>query len=148
MKPDVDRFIEVAAMYLIAQLPPALGSKYEQSNVTTLGALLAVLREEFDRASARRVDENRALRRLFAEAAPVVEDAGLRTRLEDAAASEDGSLLVSDLERGNAALRALLIDLHAHVEQLTTPAAKRIETAIWNELVTSTERRRLMMAPF
>lgn len=148
MKPDVERFIEVAAMYLIGQLAPALGSKYDQSNVTTLGALLTVLREEFDRASARRVEENRALRRLFAESAPRVQDAALRTRLEDAAASEDNSLLVSDLERGNAVLRALLIELHVHVEQLTTPDARRIESAIWNELVQSTERRRLMMAPF
>ncbi len=148
MKPDVERFLEVTAMYLIGHLAPALESKYEQSNVTTIGALLTLLREEFDRASARRVEENRALRHLFAEALPVVRDAGLRTRLERAAASEDESLLVSDLERGNALLRALLIELHVHVEQLTTPDAKRIETAIWNELVKSTERRRLMMAPF
>ncbi len=148
MKPDVERFIEVAAMYLIGQLAPALGSKYDQSNIATLGALLTVLREEFDRASARRVEENRALRQLFAAATPVVQDAALRTQLEEAAAGADGSLLVSDLERGNSILRALLIELHAHVENLTTPDAKRIESAIWAELVKSTERRRLMMAPF
>lgn len=148
MKPDVDRFIEVAAVYLMTQLAPTLASRYDQSNVTTLGALLMAVREEFERAAARRVDENRALRRLFGEAAPAVQDAALRQRLETAAAGDDASLLVSDLEQGNAALRALLIDLHVHVERLTTPAAKRIEAAIWRELVTSTERRRLMMGPF
>ena len=148
MKPDIDRFIDVAAMYLIMQLAPTLGTKYDQSNVATLGALLTVLREEFDRASARRVDENRALRHLFAEALPVIQDAALRARLDQAATSNDNSLLVSDLERTNAALRALLIELHVHVEQLATPEARRIETAIWAELAKSTERRRLMMAPF
>ncbi len=148
MKPDIDRFIDVAAMYLMMQLAPSLGSKYDQSNVATLGALLTVMREEFDRASARRVEENRALRSLFAEAAPVVEDPALHAQLGEAAASDDPSLLVSELERTNAALRALLIQLHAHVEQLATPAARRLETAIWAELAKSTERRRLMLAPF
>ena len=148
MKPDIERFIDVAAMYLIMQLAPSLGSKYDQSNVATLGALLTVLREEYERASARRVDENRALRHLFADAAPVVGETVLRAKLEQAAASEDTSLLVSDLERTNSALRALLIELHAHVEQLATADARRVETAIWAELAKSTERRRLMMAPF
>lgn len=148
MKPDVQRFIEVTAMYLIGQLAPTLGAKYDQSNVMTLGALLAVLGEEFERASARRVEENRALRQLFSQAVPVVRDDALRTKLEEAAAGEDGSLLVSHLERENSRLRALLIALHDHVEQQATPEAKRIESAIWEELVRSTERRRLMMAPF
>ncbi len=148
MKPDIDRFIDVAAMYLITQLAPSLGSKYDQSNVATLGALLTVMREEFDRASARRVDENRTLRRLFADAAPVAQDAALRAKLEQAATSDDTSLLVSDLERSNSALRALLVELHAHVEQLATSEARRIEAAIWTELARSTERRRLMLAPF
>ncbi len=148
MKPEVDRFLEVGAAYLVAQLAPTLASPYDQSNVTTMGALLVSVREEFDRAAARRVEENHALRRLFAEAAPDVHDAALRARLEDAAAGTDTSVRVSTLERANAELRAVLIDLHVHVEGLATPAARRIETAIWQELVASTERRRLMMGPF
>lgn len=148
MKPEIDRFLEVAAAYLVGQLAPTLTSQYDQSNVTTMGALLISVREEFDRAAARRLEENRALRRLFGEAAPVVQDAALRERLQAAAAGDDASVLVSDLERGNAALRALLIDLHVHVEALATPSARRIEAAIWRELVASTERRRLMMGPF
>jgi hypothetical protein len=148
MRPDVDRFIDVVASYLMAQLAPTLASQYDQSNVTILAVLLMAVREEFERAAARRVEENRALRRLFAEAAPVVQAPALRQRLQEAAAGEDASLLVSDLERSNSALRALLIDLHAHVEDLTAPAARRIEAAIWQELVASTERRRLMMGPF
>jgi hypothetical protein len=148
MKPDVDRFLEVAAAYLMMHVAPALGSTYEQSNVTVLVAMLMAVREEFERAAARRVEENRELRRLFAAAAPAVQDASLRRRLDEAVGSDDPSLAVSDLERSNALLRGLLIELHAHVEALDSPQARDIEAAIWRELVASTERRRLMMGPF
>ncbi len=57
-------------------------------------------------------------------------------------------ICVSDLERSNAELRSLLIELHAHVETLEAPEARRIEAAIWRELVTSTERRALAIGPF
>ena len=145
MKPTPDRVLEVAATQLMGKIAPALGSGYEQSNAMLLAVLLSAVRQEFERAVARHVEENRELRRLFAEAAPVVEDAGLRNRLEGAAAGEDGSLLVSDLERSNADLRGLLIDLHTHVEELGSPEARRIEEAIWRELVASTERRHVSM---
>ncbi len=148
MKPDVDRFLEVAAAHLMMHVAPAVGSAYEQSNVTVLVAMLMAVREEFERAAARRVEENGALRRLFAEAVPAVRDAALRGRLDEAARSADASLAVSDLERSNAQLRGLLIDLHAHVEALDSQQARQVEAAIWRELVASTERRRLMMGPF
>ncbi len=148
MKPDVDRFLEVAAAYLMMQVAPSLASAYQQSNATVLIAMLMAVREEFDRAAARRVEENRALRQLFTAAALVVRDAALRQRLEDATGVQDISLKVSDLDRSNARLRGLLIELHAHVEDLDTPQARQIEADIWDELVASTERRRLMMGPF
>lgn len=146
MKPDVDRFLDVAAAYLMMQLAPTLAG-YEQSNITMLGAMLMAVREEFERAAARRVEENRALRRLFSQATAVVADDVLRRRLEEAAGEEDDSLLVADLERRNALLRGLLIDLHAHIEGLGSAQARETEAAIWRELATSTERRRLAMGP-
>jgi hypothetical protein len=148
MKPEVDRFLEVAAAYLMTQVAAALESAYQQSNATVLAAMLMAVREEFDRAVSRRVEENQELRRLFAEATSVVQEPGLRRRLAEAVGSQDASLTVADLERGNARLRGLLIELHAHVEGLASPQARSIEEAIWRELVASTERRRLMMGPF
>jgi hypothetical protein len=148
MKPDIDRFLEVATLYLMTQIAPALGTGYAQSNVNIMAMMLMAVREEFDRAAARRVEENRALRQLFAEATPAVRDAALRQRLETAAQDEDTSFTVSDLERSNGVLRGLLIELHAHVEELDSPAARRIEADIWRELAASTQRRRLMMGPF
>jgi hypothetical protein len=148
MKPDVDRFLDVAAAYLMIQLAPTVESSYAQSNVNILAMMLMAVREEFDRAAARRVEENREMRRLFREAVAVVADDRLRARLTEAARGGDTSFTLSHLERSNAELRALLIDLHAHVEDLDTPEARRIEAALWSELVASTERRKLAMGPF
>lgn len=148
MKPDVQRFLEVAAVHLLARTAPDLPDAYSQSSLVVIAGLLAAVGEEFERAAARRVEENRALRDLFEAAQPQVADAGLRQRLRDAAASEDGSLLVTDLEAENARLRALLIELHAHVEQCPGDEARRLEEAIWSELAASTERRRLSLGPF
>ena len=148
MKPDVDRFLDVAALHLMTRTGAALPPGYEQSSIGVLAVMLAEVKQEFERAAARRVEENAALRELFGEAALGVTDPSLRGRLEEAARGRDESLLVSDLEASNAALRALLIELHAYVEESASPAARRIEDAIWRELVASTERRRLGLGAF
>ena len=132
---------------LLTELMPAVQPAYRQAGVGIQAMMIVAIREELDRAAARRVDENRALRRLFADAAPAVTDAALRERLRAAAQGDDGSLLVPDLEAGNRALRGLLIELHAHVEGLPGDGARRIEAAIWRELAASTERRKLALGP-
>jgi hypothetical protein len=148
VKPDVERFLEVAAMHLLVRTAPELSSGYSQASVAVIAALLGAVREEFERAAARRVEENQALRALFTRAVPVVREAGLRGRLEEAAAPRDLRLGISALEAENAGLRALLIDLHAHVEEMPGTEARGIEEAIWRELAASTERRRLAIGSF
>ncbi len=112
MKPDLGRFLGVAASHLMTRTAPALPAGYEQSSAAALGALMIAVGEEAERAAARRVEENAALRTLFADAAAHVERAELAGRLERAAAGSDPSLQLSDLEAANAELRALLIELH------------------------------------
>jgi hypothetical protein len=148
VKPDVDRLLEVATAHLMMKTAPAMGAGYEQSSAMSLAVLLLAAREENDRAAARRVEENTVLRALFGEAGPAIEDPQLRDRVSEAAASRDESLLVSDLESANGVLRGILIELHAHVEELDSPEATRVETAIWRELAASTERRKLSLGPF
>jgi len=94
------------------------------------------------------VEENRALCALFADAAPGIEEASLRERLARAGAEEDGDLRISALEARNAALRGLLIELHAHVEERDSAEARRVEAAIWRELAASTARRKLGLNAF
>jgi hypothetical protein len=148
VKPDVDRVLQILAGHLMAEIAPSLEGDYAQRNAQLVGILLAAAAEEWDRAAERRSQENRALRDLFAEAAPRVPDPDLRARLEAAAATEETSLRIADLERANDALRGLLIELHAEVESLDSAGAGAIEARIWQELRLSTERRRLAMHPF
>jgi hypothetical protein len=103
--------------------------------------------EEGDRLVDRLVEENGALRALFARAAPVVTDGALAERLTAAAASSDGSLRVSILQPENHRLRALLIDLHSAVEEDPSAAARALEEEIWAELARSNRRRALTLAP-
>lgn len=109
--------------------------------------LLAVAAQEFDRAAARHVEENRAVRALLARGAAVVADAALAERLRSLAATADEDLRVSALQAANSALRAGLIELHAAVEAADGAEAKALESEIWSELVVSTERRVLAGAP-
>jgi hypothetical protein len=148
MKPDPQRVLEQTALHLALDTAPAVQPRYRQAGVSMLSGLLIAVREEFDRAAARRVEENSALRELFERGANVLADDALAGRLREAAASRDESLLVPALEASNQALRALLIALHAHVETLATPEARALDAAIWRELAASTERRKLSLGAF
>lgn len=148
MKPEIPKVLEILAGTFLFEVAPNVSPSYRKSSVGVSALLLGMVREEWDRAAARRVEENDALRALFREASAAVSDTDLRRRIDEAAAGRDASLLVSDLERANDALRALLIALHAFVETQPGPAARRIDDRIWRELVASTERRKLGLAPF
>ena len=148
MRPEPGRFLGVAAGHLMGKTAGALAAGYEQSSVSVIGLMLTQLAEEFERAAARRIEENRALRRIFADAVDVVADDDLRAKLAEAARGEDPDFSVSALEQSNCALRALLIELHVHVEELDSEAARSLEAEIWHELVASTERRKLGIGPF
>jgi len=148
VKPDPSHVLERVMQSLLAEIAPAVQPAYRQASVAMHAMLLGSVREEFDRAAARRAEENAALRALFADAAATLGDAGLRERLASAARTADVSLRVPDLDAANLTLRALLIELHAHVETLAGPEARRLEAAIWRELAASTERRKLSLSPF
>jgi hypothetical protein len=148
MKPDVDLMLQLIAASLMTEIAPKISDDYTQRNSMLTAMLLQNAAEEWDRAAARRVEENGALRRLFAEVAPEIGDPGLRARLEAASGEEEESLRISDLNRSNDRLRTLLIELHAHLEEIDSDTARRIEAAIWQELRVSTERRALSLAPF
>jgi hypothetical protein len=148
MKPDPSTVLDGVSAMLIVDVIPNIATSYGQQAVAGCATLLAAAREEIDRGVARRVDENRALRRLFEEARPAVADLELAAALADAAESQDASLLVTDLDLANRALRALLLRLHVYVEERPDEAARRVEAAIWKELRASTERRRSVLGNF
>jgi hypothetical protein len=148
VKPDVPLALQKLAGSLLVEIAPAVGVDYLQRNTGISAIMLQLASEEWERAAARRVEENEALRAIFRDAAAVASDAALCARLAAAAAGTDADLRISALEAANASLRALLIELHAHVETLDAPDARRLEDALWAELRRSTERRALSLAPF
>jgi hypothetical protein len=148
VKPEVGRVLEVSAMALMLDVAPHVAPSYRQASVFASAMLLTCIREELDRIASRRVEENRALQALFADAAPGIEEASLRERLARAAGEGDGDLRISALEARNAALRDLLIELHAHIEEQDSAEARRVEAAIWRELAASTLRRKLGLHAF
>lgn len=149
MKPDVPLALQKLAGSLLTEVAPAVGVDYLQRNTGVSAIMLQLASEEWERAAARRVEENAALRAIFRDAAGVAVGPTLRARLAAAAAAGgDADLRISALDAANASLRALLIELHAEVETLDGPAARRLEDAIWAELRRSTERRALSLAPF
>ncbi len=147
MRPSVDVILGRLSASLLTEVAPLVSVDYVQRNLGLVAMLLGFATEEWDRAVEWRVEENREIRKVLRESASVVTDGALRARLGEAAAGEEG-LKVSVLDRANDGLRALLIELHEHVESLDTPAARQVEAAIWGELLASTERRALSLAPF
>ena len=148
MSVDVRRMVETMGVSLMAGQVFSFEADYQQKSAFSLGTLLLFVGQEWDRSVEMLVDDNRALRELFARAAPDVGDATLRERVQQAAEGRDPGLRVSALLEANNALRGLLIDLHVHVEERDDEAAAALERAIWRELVASTDRRMLPGAPF
>lgn len=146
MTPSVPQVLNGIARTMLMDLLPQTTHAYAGQTLQLGAALTMMCAQEFDRAAARLAEENAALVRLFSDATGVVGDADLRDELQAAASQAAPSLLVSALHERNGTLRALLIRLHAHVETLTSDAARVVEGRIWAELVESTNRRHLDMA--
>ena len=148
MSVDVRRMVETTATSLMTGQMLSLEAEYQQKSAFTLGTFLLFAAQEWDRAAERLVEENAALREIFREAAGVVSDPALAERARAAADGADPGLRVSALMAANDDLRALLIDVHAHVEERSDAEARALDEAIWAELVRSTERRALEGSPF
>ena len=147
MKPEIDQILGITAGQIMGELVPLLPHPYAQGTAAIASMMLTLSAQEYDRAADIRVAENRDMRMLFAELFPLVDDAKLKARLEEAAYGNDASLKISALNRNNYALRELLIALHEHIEALSGAAARTAETRIWTLLEQLADRRQLSLAP-
>jgi len=145
MNPNAQAVLADFASRLAGQIMPQLATPYLMSSAGLMAAVMGMAVEQFDGAAANLVEENRAIRGLFDEAAKLGTPADLAARLERLSRDDD-DLRLSALEAANHGLRAALIELHAWTEG--EPGAEALNGAIWAELSKSTERRRLSSAPF
>jgi hypothetical protein len=126
MTPDVPPVLFELAGLLIKNAQPGVPEPERASDLSLSAALLMVAGEIWDRGAAILVEENRAIRALL--------------HIE----GDDPDLRLSALQAENNRLRARLTEAHAAAEGAGDTAR---QDAIWAELVASTERRKLSMAP-
>jgi hypothetical protein len=142
MTPDPATVLNHTATKLLFELGPAMPPGYSQGSVTTLGVLLIMVAQEQGRAVDLRVEENRAMRAIFARAQKL--DLEFGAELADAASREAEPLELADLNRENAGLKALLIRLHARLEELGDP----LQFDVLAHLAHAAARRRIVLPAF
>jgi hypothetical protein len=143
MKPAMDHLLMTMVNSVATRIIPAIHEEsYALGDAKMVAALAILLSQEVDRAADVLIAENAALRGLFAKAGQQAVGP-LSQTIALAAASQDADYRVSSLEAGNAALRAVLIDLHAYAEDHPDAWAKALEVDIWAILKAGAERRML-----
>jgi hypothetical protein len=125
MTPDVPSVLAQLALIAGRNAAPGVPDAERASDLGLTAMLLNLAAEVWDGAAQNLVVENRALRKLLAEA------------------GEDDDLRISALTAENRRLRAQLIEAHIAAER-SGDAAR--QAAIWGELVASTERRKLSIS--
>lgn len=148
MKPEVDVVLGGFLGTLLMEIAPQLGAEYSLGSVGLIAMTIGMAAQEYDRAADIRVEENREVRALFGEAAGLVGNADLKSRLADAAATTESSFRVSALNATNDALSRLLIELQTVVEETDAPWAAALDAKIWRYLVAAAERRRVVLPTF
>jgi hypothetical protein len=147
VRPEVPVVLENHATRLAERIMPQL-SGFDANSAAMMSAMLKMVAEEWDRSAAWRIEENAAIRALLKAAAPIVADPGFASRLETLAARVDSDFHLKKLDAANNELRETLTALHAHIETLHTPEAKKVDGSIWAELRCSVDRRRVRLANF
>jgi hypothetical protein len=141
MRPEADQVLRTLSGQLLSEIAPRISVSYGKSSVEVMAVLLLDAAEEYDRAVESRFEENRAMRKIFRDAAVDLPDGPLRDRLAEEGGGEDACLRVSALNEANDRLRKVLIELHAFVEERDDEWARRVNREIWRELRASAIRR-------
>jgi hypothetical protein len=126
MTPPVPPVLLELAGLLIKNAQPGVPDAERASDLGLSALLLSLAAEMWDSQAAILVQENRAIRALLGRA------------------GDDPNLRLSALQAENDRLREELIAAHAAAEAAGDTGR---EAAIWDELVTSTERRKIASAP-
>ncbi|MBK6662450.1 MAG: hypothetical protein IPG47_06730 [Thermoflexaceae bacterium] len=142
MRPDAGRVLNGVAVALMTRVAPEIRTPFGQQLAGLSAVLLRVVATEFDRIADRLSVENAAVAAILSDAAAVLPDASLAVRAGEAAnAATPPDLRVSTLQAINDRLRAILVEVHAAIEETPGEEARAMEERIWEELRESTRRR-------
>jgi hypothetical protein len=134
MKLRTETVLEGISEALRDRIAPQLDDAFAANDARMAQSLLAIIGLARDDEVANKVEENRRLREIFADARGGVGDPDLSARLEAAGSSKDPGLRISQLDAETGRLRALLVELHDHVDLQKGVAARRISQTIWRAL--------------
>jgi len=134
MKLTSDTVLQGVADALRDQIAPLIDDAFAADATRMAQSLLNIVRLARDDEVAIRVGENRLMRDIFTQAAPVLGDGDLGSRIAEAAQSSDPGLRISELDAETGRLRDLLVELHAHVEDLSGDPARALDQAIWRAM--------------
>ncbi len=143
MTPSVPELLVGNFLCLIEPPQPEARGEFMAGKVAVTGLIGLLAAQEAQSGVETRVWENAALRALFAEAAAAV-PSDLGDRLAAAAAGEDRDLSLGALDRGNAGLRRLLIELHVAAETAGDRALDRRILGLYQQMA---DRRLLTLPP-
>lgn len=147
-EPEVDKVLTSFSGTLLTKIMPQVKTDYAQKDLTLIALALNGAAEEYDRAAETRMQENRAMRAIFAEAAPLIGDAELKARIGEASTTEPKSLRIRDLNSANNDLSESLIALQAYAEEQEGGEWQTVMRKIWDELKARTQRRAIGFFPF
>ncbi len=143
MKPNVQTVMMRSFERILTDIAPHLSSEYAVGSSSVIGLMMFQTATEFERAADIRVQENVAMRSIFAGAAGILPTGDLRSRVEAAAVTSDPSVKISELDQANDDHAGLLIELQAYAETVEGADARKLETQIWDELARAATARRL-----
>ncbi|MBS0470171.1 MAG: hypothetical protein JSR60_03795 [Proteobacteria bacterium] len=143
MSPEIPTILQFSLQRLLGGITEH-GAAFAQGQAGLIGMMMTLSANEYERGADIRATENAEIRALFAELAPGVRDAALKSELDAAAKSRDPSLRISDLNAGNYALRRLLTRLQIYAEE---HGAETAQQRIWAVLKALAARRLVSLGP-
>lgn len=144
MRPEAGDLLMGGFGTLLMEIAPNLNATYATGSATLVGLLMYCASIEYERGADVRKRENDTFRAIFRAAAPHL-DGDLAARVGEAGSGADESLAISALNAANDALRRVLIDLHAHVEEVDAAWARDTERAILEALDASARMRAIAL---
>jgi len=147
MNPEGNKILGLSVQRLATEIAPCLRTAFAQGQIGLINFMLTLVGNEYERGADLRASENRAIRKLFAEAARNVSDAALKSKVEKAAQTSEESLRISTLNQANWGLRRLLIELQSHIETQANAEAREVDRRIWALLRHIADQRMVKLVP-
>lgn len=145
MNPTLSELLVGNLVTLSEPPPPESAGEFMGGKVGVVALISFLCAQEAEKGAAVRVNENRALRALFADASREGWAPDQTALLRELSEGQDDSLLLSVLDQNNAELRRALIALQTAVEADPTPGGRLRERRTLSLLVETAHARALVL---